>query len=86
MPITWLTFSATRVCALSRFIPANDLPHGHRDDVGVVGGADPVVGVGHEQVLQRHRERGRRALRVHLGADVTAGLEWLTALVEAAAS
>ena len=36
--------------------------------------------------LQVLSARGRRVLRVHLGADVTAGLEWLTDLVEAAAS
>ncbi len=29
-------------------------------------------------------ERGRRALRVHLGSDVTAGLRWLTGAVRAA--
>ncbi len=39
--------------------PADDLPDRHRDRVGVVPGVHPVVGVGDQQVLQRHRQRRR---------------------------
>ena len=58
---------------------AADLPiPGRGLTFGVVKAAQAL---GDLQVLAA---RGRRALRVHLGADVTAGLEWLTELVEAA--
>ena len=60
---------------------AADLPiPGRGLTFGVVKSAQAL---GDLQVLGA---RGRRALRVHLGADVTAGLEWLTEMVERAVS
>ncbi len=57
---------------------ADDLPvPGRRYSFGVVKAAQAL---GDLQVL---RERGRRALRVHLGSDVKAGLARLRRVVEA---
>ena len=57
---------------------AEDLPvPGRRHSFGVVKAAQAI---GDFQVL---RERGRRALRVHLGSDVKAGLALLRQAVEA---
>ncbi len=56
--------------------PEQDLPvPGHRYSFGVIESAQAL---GDLQVLQ---ERGRRVLRVHLGADIPAGLARLRALV-----
>ena len=51
-------------------------------DQGSSGGRDPnIVGGGDFAVLA---ERGRRALRVHLGKDVAAGLAMAFKLIESA--
>jgi hypothetical protein len=58
---------------------ANDLPvPGQKYTFGIVKAAQAR---GDFAVLA---ERGRRALRVHLGADVNAGLEQLRTLISAA--
>ena len=44
-----------------RVHPPDDLPDRHRDHVGIVGGGDPLVRLADQQVLQRHRQRLRRA-------------------------
>jgi hypothetical protein len=58
---------------------ANDLPV--PDQKYTFGTVKAAQARGDFEVLN---ERGRRALRVHLGADVDAGLDWLQNAINAA--